>query len=200
MNWRPAGPRAALIECSSQEQVAALYAAARAQADEGIEERVPAARSLLLIGARAQALAQQLCAGRLTEIAAPDQPLIEIPLRYDGEDLDSVAQLTGLSRAELIAAHSGADWRVAFCGFAPGFAYLTGGPEILQVPRRREPRKRVPKGAVAVAGEFTGIYPRESPGGWQLLGHTDVSLWDLQRQPPALLQPGARVRFVVQGS
>ena len=120
MNWRPAGPRAALIECSSQEQVAALYAAARAQADEGIEERVPAARSLLLIGARAQALAQQLCAGRLTEIAAPDQPLIEIPLRYDGEDLDSVAQLTGLSRAELIAAHSGADWRVAFCGFAPG--------------------------------------------------------------------------------
>ena len=109
-----------------------------------------------------------------------------------------MAQHVGLSVAQVIAAHSSAQWTVAFCGFAPGFAYLTGGPPELQVPRRATPRKQVPAGAVGLAGEFTGIYPRPSPGGWQLIGRTDARLWDLQRETPALLQPGQAVRFRVQ--
>jgi KipI family sensor histidine kinase inhibitor len=121
---------------------------------------------------------------------------VEIPVTYDGPDLDDVAVLTGLTRDGVVAAHTGTDWRVGFGGFAPGFAYLVGGDPRLRVPRRSEPRTRVPAGAVGLAGEFSGIYPRESPGGWQLLGTTDVVLWDADREPPALLVPGTIVRFV----
>jgi KipI family sensor histidine kinase inhibitor len=121
---------------------------------------------------------------------------VEIPVRYDGPDLTEVAQHTGLSTTEIIAAHTGSDWRVAFGGFAPGFAYLSWGDPRLAVPRRQEPRTSVPAGSVGLAGEFSAIYPRSSPGGWQLLGHTDVVLFDADREPPALLQPGMTVRFV----
>jgi KipI family sensor histidine kinase inhibitor len=114
---------------------------------------------------------------------------------YGGEDLDDVAELAGLSREEVVAAHAGGDYVVAFCGFAPGFGYLTGLDERLHVPRRDSPRKRVPAGAVAVADTFTAVYPRPSPGGWQLIGHTGETLWDTDRDPPALLVPGTRVRF-----
>jgi KipI family sensor histidine kinase inhibitor len=107
-----------------------------------------------------------------------------------------VARLTGLSVDEVIAAHFGTDWKVAFGGFAPGFAYLTRGDPRLEVPRRREPRTSVPAGSVALAGEFSAIYPRSSPGGWQLIGRTDAVVFDAGREPPALLQPGAVVRFV----
>ncbi len=95
----------------------------------------------------------------------------------------------------MVAAHTGTAWTAAFSGFAPGFAYLTGGDPRLSVPRRAEPRTRVPAGAVALAGGFSGVYPRASPGGWQLLGRTDLAVWDLARDPPALLRPGVRVRF-----
>jgi KipI family sensor histidine kinase inhibitor len=118
-----------------------------------------------------------------------------IDVRYDGEDIDEVARLTGLTPAEVVAAHTGTPWRVAFCGFAPGFSYLIGGDPRLRVPRRNEARVRVPAGAVAIAGEFSSIYPRVSPGGWQLLGHTDATLWDVAAEPPAVLLPGAVVEF-----
>jgi KipI family sensor histidine kinase inhibitor len=117
-------------------------------------------------------------------------------VRYDGEDLPEVARMCGLTEREVAVRHLEATYLVAFCGFAPGFAYLTGGDPVLRVPRRADPRTRVPAGAVGLADEFTGVYPRPMPGGWQLIGRTDAVLWDLGREPPALLLPGTRVRFV----
>jgi KipI family sensor histidine kinase inhibitor len=126
----------------------------------------------------------------------PASHQVVIGVRYDGTDLDEVSRLTGLSPAEVVLAHTGMPWRVAFGGFVPGFGYLVGGDPRLQVPRRGSPRATVPAGSVALAGEFTGVYPRSSPGGWQLIGTTDAVLWDPTRVPPALLTPGATVRFV----
>jgi len=130
---------------------------------------------------------------------AADRPTVEIPVHYDGPDLDEVCKLTGLTRDEVVSAHTSTSWRVAFTGFSPGFAYLCGGDSRLQVPRRSEPRTSVPAGSVGLAGEFSAVYPRSTPGGWQLVGHTDAVLWDVDRQPPALLQPGSTVRFVDLG-
>jgi KipI family sensor histidine kinase inhibitor len=139
---------------------------------------------------------------RIEHVAADDAtaPIdqradVEIDVVYDGADLEEVARLTGLSQDEVVAAHTAAPLRVGFGGFAPGFAYLIGGDERLHVPRRAEPRTRVPAGSVGLAGEFSGVYPRESPGGWQLIGRTDAVLWDVNREPPALLLPGSWVRF-----
>jgi len=122
-----------------------------------------------------------------------------VPVHYDGPDLEAVAAHTGLTPAEVVSAHTGMPWRVAFGGFVPGFAYLVGGDPRLVVPRRESPRARVPAGAVGLAGEFSGVYPRASPGGWQLVGTTDLVLWDVDRDPPALLRPGVVVRFVEVG-
>ena len=121
---------------------------------------------------------------------------VEIPVRYDGADLAAVAERVGLSLDEVVALHCAPEYTVRFCGFSPGFGYLDGLDPRLHVPRHSSPRTSVPAGSVAVAGEFTGVYPRSSPGGWQLLGRTDAPLWDADRDPPALLTPGARVRFV----
>ncbi len=118
-----------------------------------------------------------------------------LPVRYDGPDLDEVARLTGLTVDEVVTAHTGSAWTVAFMGFAPGFAYLAGGDARLAVPRRDHPRPRVDMGAVGLAAGLSGVYPRSSPGGWQLVGRTDVTLWDLSHDPPALLRPGTVVRF-----
>ena len=128
--------------------------------------------------------------------AEPSGRLVEIPVTYDGPDLDEVAQLTGLSLEEVVARHTGAEHRAAFLGFQPGFAYLTGGDERLRVPRRDVPRTLVPGGTVAIAGPYSGVYPRDSPGGWHLLGSTTAVMFDPAREPPALLAPGDRVRFV----
>lgn len=166
-----------------------------------VEDLVPAARTLLVVarpGTDLSALAHEIRSAAATadptRPAAPDR-LVEVPVRYDGPDLDAVAAHTGLTPAEVVAAHTGRPWRVAFGGFAPGFAYLVGGDPRLVVPRHAEPRTRVPAGAVGLAGEFSGVYPRESPGGWQLIGRTDLALWDADRDPPALLAPGTSVRF-----
>jgi KipI family sensor histidine kinase inhibitor len=121
--------------------------------------------------------------------------LVTIDTVYDGEDLAEVGTLTGLGPDGVVAAHTGQVWTVAFGGFAPGFGYLIGGDPRLEVPRRDSARRAVPAGAVGLAGEFSGVYPRESPGGWQLIGTTSVAMWDLDRDPPALLRAGARVRF-----
>ncbi len=121
--------------------------------------------------------------------------MITIGVHYDGDDLDRVAELTGLSSEEVIMIHTGQLWTVAFCGFAPGFGYLAGEHDRLAVPRRPEPRTRVPTGSVALADTYCGVYPRATPGGWQLIGRTDATIWDLDQDPPALLRPGTRVRF-----
>jgi KipI family sensor histidine kinase inhibitor len=131
--------------------------------------------------------------------AASASPAIEIPVRYggaDGPDLEDVARRTGLSPAEVIARHTAQPYRAYFLGFAPGFAYLGTLPAELHVPRRDTPRQRVPAGSVAIAGEQTAVYSLPTPGGWHLVGRTDVRLWDVEREPPALIQPGREVRFV----
>jgi allophanate hydrolase subunit 1 len=121
---------------------------------------------------------------------------VELPVRYDGADLEDVGRLTGLGVEGVVAAHCGTPWTVAFTGFAPGFGYLVGGDPRLVVPRLATPRVRVPAGSVALAGRYAGVYPRDSPGGWRLLGTTSVQVWDLDRDPPALLRPGLKVRFI----
>lgn len=174
---------------------------------DGIDDVIPAAETVLVVAtspAAVPALRRALTSIRpnAPAMAAPrsDVEVVEIAVRYDGPDLDDVAALTGLSTHEVVAAHTGALWRVAFGGFAPGFGYLvTEDHDRLHVPRRDSARTTVPAGAVALAGEYAGVYPRSSPGGWQLIGSTDVALWDLDRTPPALLSPGARVRFTDEG-
>jgi KipI family sensor histidine kinase inhibitor len=125
--------------------------------------------------------------------------VVELPVHYDGADLAELAGLLDLTPEELVGRHTAREWTVAFCGFAPGFGYLTQPGGGWEVPRRATPRTRVPPGSVALAGEFSGVYPRESPGGWQLIGHTDVAVFDVDRDPPALLRPGTQVRFVEVG-
>ncbi|MGL3149198.1 carboxyltransferase domain-containing protein [Microbacterium sp. A82] len=165
----------------------------------GIIERIPAARTVLVRFDPAQVSAASLAAAlEATGTDAAHKSTkheVVIPVHYDGEDLAEVAALLGVSPEELVTRHLAAHWEVAFSGFAPGFGYLVGDDPLFQVPRRSSPRTRVPAGAVALAGEFTGVYPRESPGGWQLIGRTDAVMWDINRDPPALLAPGAAVRF-----
>ena len=202
----PSGELAVLVELDSLAQVLALHRLLWVSArPPGLVDAVTGARTLLLVAESASALADIRARAHDALPGLSDQPaaletsgadVVEIAVRYDGPDLADVAQLTGLSRDEVVAAHTGRPWLVGFAGFAPGFAYLVGGDPRLQVPRRSSPRTTVPAGAVGLAGEFSGIYPRASPGGWQLIGHTDQTLWDLDRDPPALLRPGLRVSFV----
>ena len=177
--------------------------AARLRDVPGVRQAVPGARSVLLeVDAHADAAVVRAAVLGIADHSDPpgdELPLVAIEVRYDGPDLGEVADAAGLSSDDVVRRHTAADYRVAFCGFAPGFAYLTGLDPVLQLPRRAEPRTAVPAGAVGVAGEFTGIYPRRSPGGWHLLGHTDAVLWDAARTPPALLPPGTPVRFVPAG-
>ena len=203
------GASAALVEVADLAAVLRLYDALLAERPQGVLELVPAARTVLVAYDAAQTgfddLTREIterwetAAERATE---PDQgtDVVEVPVRYDGPDLAQVAQLTGLDEAEVVRRHTGSDYRSGFCGFAPGFAYLTGLDQGLHVPRRDDPRTKVPAGSVALADEFTAVYPRDSPGGWQLIGHSDIVLWDVQRDPPALLAPGTPVRFVDAGS
>lgn len=197
------GASALLVECDRAADVPAIYRALTARRAAGslhVDELVPAARTVLLDGVRDPArVAAELTAAPLTSAATAARPapgpLVEIPTVYDGPDLAVVAGFWGTDAAGVVAVHTGIDFEVAFCGFAPGFAYLAGLPERRHVPRRDEPRPRVPAGTVALAGTFAGVYPTASPGGWQCLGRTDLRLFDLHADPPALLAPGTRVRF-----
>ena len=196
------GELAMLLECELPDQVAALQAAVAAL-DLPVTDLVPGARTLLVRVAEAADYRpvwlrlEDLLAEPLTPApAAAAEQTVTIGVHYDGPDLAQVAALTGLYAAAVVAAHTGLPWRVAFGGFAPGFAYLDSGDPRLVVPRLETPRTAVPAGAVALADGYSGIYPRSSPGGWQLIGRTSAILWDADSEPPALLLPGWWVRFV----
>jgi KipI family sensor histidine kinase inhibitor len=141
-------------------------------------------------------LGRELAGAVVDAVPLPQGRLVEVPVRYDGEDLDEVAERSGLGVAEVVARHCAPTYTVACLGFSRGFPYLDGLDPALRLPRRDTPRTRVAAGAVAIAGDQAGIYPQASPGGWHLLGSTDVQLFDVERDPPSLLAPGDRVRFV----
>ncbi len=201
MRLLPVGEDGLLVELDSARAVEALYAHLLLRAREGrlppVREIVPAARTVLLTGlAEPGGLAGELARWEIPAAPRAAGGPVEIPVRYDGPDLAEVAALWEVSEREVARLHAGTDFHVAFCGFAPGFGYLTGLPEHRRVPRRTTPRTSVPAGSVGLAGPYTGVYPRSSPGGWQLIGSTDAVLWDAAREPAALLSPGTRVRFV----
>ncbi|MFG2003220.1 5-oxoprolinase subunit PxpB [Spirillospora sp. NPDC048911] len=200
MRIRRAGDAALLVETGDLETAHRLHAAVREAAVAGVVDVVPGERTVLVVIDPARCdlgrLAARLPALALPESAAGGAAPVEIPVLYDGADVDEVAALTGLSRDEVIRRHASAAYTVAYLGFSPGFGYLTGLDPALHVPRRESPRTSVPAGSVAIAGPYAAVYPSASPGGWRLLGRTDLRLWDVTREPPSLLQPGTRVRFV----
>lgn len=200
MRVLPSGSTALLVELDDLGQVLALYAALQADRPAGVADIVPAARTILLvIDPAATSLSEVEATVRRTTPRSDvrtEGELVEIPVTYDGEDLEDAAHLLGCDADELVRRHTTDEWIVGFCGFAPGFGYLTSPTWRFDVPRRPSPRTRVPAGAVALAGEFSGVYPRASPGGWQLVGRTDIAVFDLSREPTALLRPGNRIRFV----
>ncbi len=191
MNIKPYGDRALLLDCDSLDEAQGWFAAL-----DGRIEVVLGARSVLVVGdpKATRALLRDTRPGVTRAVTAT---VVEIPVTYDGDDLLDVSRLVDLAPDDVVSAHTGSTWTVAFGGFAPGFFYLVGGDARLHVPRRDSPRTRVPTGSVGLAGEFSGIYPRESPGGWQLIGHTALTMWDTSRERAALLAPGTTVRFVV---
>jgi KipI family sensor histidine kinase inhibitor len=199
---RPAGERGLLVEVEELETVHRLHAALRALDPPGVVELVPAYRTVLIVAEPDRAGVLDELAAALPELELPPAEAVagetvEVPVRYDGEDLPEVARLTGLEADEVVRRHTAPEYTVAFLGFSPGFPYLVGLDPALQVPRRDTPRTAIPAGSVGLAGDQTGIYPAASPGGWQLIGRTDVALFDPARDPPALLAPGTRLRFTV---
>lgn len=207
LRFLPAGDRALLVELDSLGGVLALHAALQQARPHGIVDLVPAARTILLtidptstsltearrwVERAADSIAESPSAGiSATQAKEP----VFIPVRYDGADLAALAVVLDLPEAELVARHQAVTWRVAFSGFAPGFGYLVSADWPYDVPRLASPRTSVPAGSVGLAGEFGGVYPRTSPGGWQLIGTTEAVLWNPDAASPALLVPGGTVRF-----
>lgn len=195
---RPCGDRALLFEVGSAAEVAAVVAAVRAAELPEVTELVPAARTVLVEVAPGAGLDRVRAAAREVDDAggrAGTGTLHTIPVTYDGADLDLVATTAGIAVDDVVALHSGAEYTVDFCGFAPGFGYLSGLPEPLRQPRLESSRSAVPAGSVGVADVYSCVYPRRSPGGWRLIGRTDTVLFDPAAERPALLTPGDRVRF-----
>ncbi|PJK20431.1 5-oxoprolinase subunit B family protein [Mycolicibacterium goodii] len=199
MKLRPCGDRAVLVEVDDTDAVLGLYAALNNPVPAGITELVPADRTLLvrfdptvIDGTALRCLIRRTPP---TTVKTPCERRVVVPVIYDGPDLTEVGDRTGLGEDGVIAAHTAGDYIVVFAGFTPGFGYMTGLDEVLQLPRRRVPRIRVPRGAVAIADRYTGVYPRASPGGWQLLGRTELAVWHEDRDPPTLFAPGTRVAF-----
>jgi KipI family sensor histidine kinase inhibitor len=204
-----AGSTALLVCLDDPEHVTGLYNDLLADPPEGFIEAIPAAETVMVVfdpartaaaplGARLRAAAERASTNTNTsdEPSARQAPaVVTIPVVYDGPDLEETARRTGLSAEEVVRRHTVGEYVVAFCGFAPGFAYLSGLDPVLVLPRRSLPRTRIPAGSVAVSDRYTSVYPHESPGGWHLLGRTAMAMWDLERQPPALLTPGTHVRF-----
>jgi KipI family sensor histidine kinase inhibitor len=201
---RPFGEAALLVALPETAGVHALAEALRADPPPGYVDSVPGLAELLVefdpLVTDAAALTQRLRPALAALPAAPpaDTRRRTIPVVYGGAfgpDLEEVAALTELSPAAVAERHAASEVTVRICGFAPGFAYLGDLPEELSVPRLPTPRTRTPAGSVAVAGRMTGIYPAELPGGWRVIGRTPLTLFDSQRDPPAYLAPGDRVRF-----
>ena len=193
------GPRALLVELSDLPSVLAFHSRLLAEPLPGQLDAVAAAATVLLkFGTHAEALAARTAVGHVDLGAVPRDVSRDVTIEvvYDGEDLAEVGMLTGLGRDGVVAAHTGQLWTAAFGGFAPGFTYLLGENHSLDVPRRSSPRTAVPAGSVALGGMFSAVYPRQSPGGWQLIGRTTAVLWDLERESPALVRPGDKVRYV----
>lgn len=196
---RWAGPRALLVELSDLPSVLAFHSRLLAEPLPGQFDAVAAAATVLLtFGTHAEALAARTAVGHvdLGTVSRDSSREVVIEVVYDGEDLAEVGMLTGLGRDGVVAAHTGQLWTAAFGGFAPGFTYLLGENHSLDVPRRSSPRTAVPAGSVALGGTFSAVYPRQSPGGWQLIGRTTAVLWDLERESPALVRPGDSVKYV----
>jgi len=182
---------------------ATIAAAVRQLAEQlgtALEDVVPGAGTVLVLARDQAGMARLLAAlpdlADVKETLKQDGPTVELPVRYDGPDLAAVADATGFSVEEIVRRHSSATYEAAFTGFAPGFAYLTGIDPALQLPRRDTPRPAVPAGSLAIADTWTAVYPRSSPGGWHLLGTVDVMMFDLHREPAALVSPGQSVRFI----
>jgi KipI family sensor histidine kinase inhibitor len=195
VNIRRFGRDHLLVELDDERHALALYDEARRRGIAA-SDIVPAARTVLFDRvADVAALEASMPDWELTVSHAAGET-VDVPTRYDGADLDEVAGLWDMTRAEVVQTHTSTEFVVAFCGFAPGFAYCTGLPQELSVPRLETPRAKVPAGSVGLAGPYTGVYPTASPGGWQLVGRTQLTLWDVDRDPPAPLVPGTRVRFV----
>ncbi|MFC5492956.1 allophanate hydrolase subunit 1 [Nocardioides caricicola] len=192
MQLRPVGPRAVLVEV--EDAAAALALATWARPRVHADEIVPAATTVLFDGVTDLAALADWSPGA----DAPAGELVEVPVVYDGPDLDFVAEQWGTDVAGVVERHTAVEYVAEFCGFAPGFSYLAGLPGDLAVPRLESPRPAVPPGSVGLAGTWCGVYPTASPGGWRLLGRTDAVLWDQARAEPALLPPGTRVRFVAR--
>ena len=199
MRFLSCGREAVLVEVDDLDAALALYAGLRRAALPGVVDLAPAARTVLIRLDPAVTTPAAVRAGTAAiEITGADDReagTVEIAVSYDGPDLTDVADHLGVGPQEVIALHTGTPWTVAFAGFAPGFGYLTGGDPRLDVPRRSSPRTRIPAGSVALAGRYSGVYPHDSPGGWQLIGRTEERMWDLERPEPALLVPGKRVIF-----
>lgn len=197
MRLLPMGPHAVLVD---ELDDPAAWATSFRRADlAGIVEVVPAARTVLIVvedETSLGAVRAHVPNVAVDAVVADDAEEVVIEVDYAGPDLVEVAAAVGLPVEQVIDLHSGASYRVAFCGFAPGFAYLTGLPGQLHLPRRSTPRTRVPAGSVAIASEYAAVYPTGSPGGWHLLGSTGIPLFDVDRDPPAVLAPGTHVRFV----
>ncbi|SCB98174.1 sensor histidine kinase inhibitor, KipI family [Gilliamella bombicola] len=201
MRFLPVNVDALIVELNSLEQTMALTDVLQGVfADWHIEEIIPAARTVLIrynpITTNANTLAKHIAQLDISASVMQSGELVTIPVRYNGEDLSQVADYLGITVAEVIARHTNNEYQVAFCGFAPGFAYMVSKTAQLNVPRRQSPRVRIPAGSVALAGEFSSVYPQASPGGWQLIGITDTAVWNIYRDEPALFKPGTRVHFV----
>ncbi|MFI5915389.1 allophanate hydrolase subunit 1 [Dactylosporangium sp. NPDC051541] len=194
MHVRPVGADALLLEVDHPLDWFAALDAERAAGRLPVTDIVPGARTVLLDGVSdATSLAAKLSDWTFDPASVPPQPPLTVDVHFDGGDLPFVAELAGVSVAAVVDVLTGTDLQVAFCGFAPGFAYLRGLP--WNVPRLDTPRTRVPAGSVALAAEFAGIYPTPSPGGWRIIGHSPAQLFDVDRTPPALMTPGRTVRF-----
>ena len=196
MRLLPCGPRAVMAEYDSLDEVMAVDAALRAAALPGVDDIVPGARTVLVHHRQVDRVALEALLVPSGKAAPATGPIVEIRVVYDGVDLDEVASATGMSVEEVIELHSSFTYSAAFLGFTPGWAYLVGLPAALRLPRRSTPRTVVPAGSVAIASEFTGVYPTNSPGGWHLLGRTSAVMFDAAREKAALVMAGDRVRFL----
>ncbi|MEW1956393.1 urea amidolyase family protein [Kineococcus sp. NPDC059986] len=199
MRFLPVSDTAVVVELADLGETTRFFTALLVADLPGVREVVPAARTVLVVfdprtTTPAELVARLRAVEPVSEVAAGTRS-VTVDVRYDGQDLDEVAALLGCSAGELVRRHQAATWTVAFTGYAPGFGYLVGDDALFDVPRRPSPRTRIPAGSVGLAGTFSGVYPRESPGGWQLIGRTDAVLWDIDRDPPALFAPGTTVRF-----